>query len=179
MMVNEFRCKGKHYQGLSFKTTSSAGENAAIIHYKPTKEEAAKVTKDKIYLLDSGAQYIDGTTDTTRTVHFSTPSDWEKEMYTRVLKGNLLLERTIWPKDSGISGAHLDSYARKYLWEIGKDFGHGTGHGVGHYLNVHEGPCGINRSRTEELKPGMCCSDEPGYYEEGNFGIRIENVLIV
>ena len=115
-------------------------------------------------MLDSGGQYLDGTTDTTRTVHFTEPTAFQREAYTRVLLGNLDLERVVWPADSGYSGADLDVLARRHLWETGLDFGHGTGHGVGHFLNVHEGPQGISRARKEPLLIGMDATNEPGYY---------------
>jgi Xaa-Pro aminopeptidase len=122
---------------------------------------------------------LDGTIDTTRTVHFGTPSEEEKDAFTRVLLGNLDLERVVWPADAGISGAELDILARRRLWQKGMDYAHGTGHGVGYFLNVHEGPQGISRARKTVLQPGMNVTNEPGYYLPGRFGIRIENVLFV
>lgn len=178
-VLEDFRRKGDLNMGLSFETISSVGANAAIIHYKPEEETASEIVKEKIYLLDSGGHYLDGTTDTTRTVHFGEPSDWEKECYTRVLLGNLDLERMVWPDTWDISGAELDIMARRRLWQIGLEYNHGTGHGVGYFLNVHEGPQGISRARKTVLKEGMDVSDEPGYYETGAFGIRIENILFV
>ena len=165
--------------GLSFATISSVGANAAIIHYKAEEATAAEISVDKVYLLDSGGHYLDGTTDTTRTVHFGKASDREKECYTRVLLGNLDLERMVWPETWNISGADLDIMARRRLWQVGLNYNHGTGHGVGYFLNVHEGPQGISRARKTVLKEGMNVTDEPGYYEAGAFGIRIENVLFV
>lgn len=178
-VLTNFRKQVSLNMGLSFGTISSVGANAAIIHYKPEKDTASNISNESIYLLDSGGHYLDGTIDTTRTVHFGTPTDWEKECYTRVLLGNFDLERMIWPNSWSISGAELDIMARRRLWEVGLEYNHGTGHGVGYYLNVHEGPQGISRGRKAELKVGMNVTNEPGYYEAGNFGIRIENVMFV
>ena len=136
--LESFRCEGDNFRGLSFDTISGSGPNGAIIHYKPEKPSAALITTDQLYLCDSGAQYLDGTTDVTRTLHFGIPTAYEKECFTRVLKGNLALERAVFP--AGTSGLQLDVLARLPLWQAGLDFRHGTGHGVGHYLNVHEGP---------------------------------------
>jgi len=166
--------------GLSFHTISSTGSNAAIIHYEPTKEKSSIVSKDKVYLIDSGAQYLDGTTDTTRTCHFGTPNKTEKEMYTRVLLGNLAIERVKMSKVSGLTGGSIDPLARQFLWHANVDYMHGTGHGVGYYLNVHEGPHGIGGyPGNPPLTPGMVMSNEPGYYLKDDFGIRIENVIFV
>lgn len=154
--LEAFRSEGENFKGLSFDTISGSGPNGAIIHYKPEKPSAALITIDNLYLCDSGAQYLDGTTDVTRTVHFGTPSAYEKECFTRVLKGNLALERAIFP--AGTSGLQLDALARLPLWQVGLDFRHGTGHGVGHFLNVHEGPQSISfRPSSNEAKfvPGM------------------------
>lgn len=154
--LEAFRSEGENFKGLSFDTISGSGPNGAIIHYKPEKPSAAPITVDKLYLCDSGAQYLDGTTDVTRTVHFGTPSAYEKECFTRVLKGNLALERAVFP--AGTSGLQLDALARLPLWQAGLDFRHGTGHGVGHFLNVHEGPQSISfRPSSNEAKfvPGM------------------------
>lgn len=176
------RIRNKHdkYVGLSFDTISSTGANAAIIHYKASKDNCSVVDPNKIYLCDSGAQYLDGTTDTTRTLHFGEPTDKEREAYTLVLKGNIALEQITFVK--GTSGFALDSLARQYLWQYGLDYRHGTGHGVGSFLNVHEGPIGIGtRLQYSEvsLSVGNVISNEPGYYEDGEFGIRIENVIMV
>lgn len=154
--LEKFRSEGANFKGLSFDTISGSGPNGAIIHYKPEKPSAAPITTSHLYLCDSGAQYLDGTTDVTRTVHFGNPSAWEKECFTRVLKGNLGLERAVFP--SGTSGLQLDVLARLPLWTAGLDFRHGTGHGVGHFLNVHEGPQSISfRPSSNESKfvPGM------------------------
>ncbi|CAG9330698.1 unnamed protein product [Blepharisma stoltei] len=180
LRLNQFRSEEDLNMGLSFSNISCSGSNASIIHYHPEPDNSSEIKKDQIYLLDSGGQYLDGTIDTTRTMHYGNPSDWEKECYTRVLLGNLDLERVVWPHGTwGITGADLDILARRRLWNKGLDYQHGTGHGVGHYLNVHEGPQGISRARKVELKEGMNVTNEPGYYEKGHFGIRIENVMFV
>lgn len=180
IVLEQYRRSEDLNMGLSFETISSVGPNAAVIHYKPEPESAAVIVKNQIYLLDSGGHYQDGTTDTTRTLHFGEPTAWERECYTRVLLGNLDLERITWPQGSWkISGAELDVLARRRLWQKGLDYQHGTGHGVGYFLNVHEGPQGISRYRKTELKEGMNVTNEPGYYEAGSFGIRIENVMFV
>lgn len=178
--LEAFRAEQADFVGLSFDTISSAGPNAAIIHYKPEESTCARVTTDQIFLLDSGGQYLDGTTDVTRTMHFGEPTAHQRDCFTRVLLGNLNVERAIFP--TGTTGLMLDSTARMPLWQIGLDYSHGTGHGVGHFLNVHEGPHSISfhiRSNDAPLKPGMTVTNEPGYYEDGAFGIRIENVLLV
>ncbi|GFS27148.1 XAA-PRO aminopeptidase 1, partial [Elysia marginata] len=175
-----FRSQQENFMSLSFDTISSIGADAAIIHYKPKPETDKEVTTEEIYLIDSGAQYREGTTDTTRTIHLGTPSQHEQECFTRVLKGHINLSTAIFPK--GLKGHMLDSLARQSLWEIGLDYRHGTGHGVGAFLNVHEGPCGISfRVSPSEigLEENMIVTDEPGYYEDGKFGIRIENCVKV
>lgn len=178
--LEHFRSLKDKFVGLSFDTISSTGENAAVIHYSPERGNCATIDPTKVYLCDSGAQFLDGTTDTTRTLHFGEPTAMEKEAYTLVLKGNIALELAKFPK--GTSGFALDTLARQYLWKYGLDYRHGTGHGVGSYLNVHEGPMGIGtRIQYSEiaLAAGNVISNEPGYYEDGNFGIRIENVIVV
>lgn len=178
--LERIRTKHDKYVGLSFDTISSTGANAAIIHYKASKDNCSVIDPQKVYLCDSGAQYLDGTTDTTRTLHFGEPTDKEREAYTLVLKGNIALEQITFVK--GTSGFALDSIARQYLWQYGLDYRHGTGHGVGSFLNVHEGPIGIGtRLQYSEisLSVGNVISNEPGYYEDGEFGIRIENVIMV
>ncbi|XP_065874563.1 aminopeptidase P1 [Euphorbia lathyris] len=175
-----FRASKEHFRGLSFPTISSVGSNAAIIHYSPEPEACAELDPNKIYLCDSGAQYLDGTTDITRTVHFGKPSAHEKACYTAVLKGHIALGNARFP--NGTSGHALDILARVPLWKYGLDYRHGTGHGIGSYLNVHEGPHLISfrpQARNVPLQASMTVTDEPGYYEDGNFGIRLENVLIV
>ena len=178
--LDNLRTKGQYHQGPSFDTISSIGANGAVIHYKPEEGTALKLNNNEIYLLDSGGQYLDGTTDITRTEHFggSEPTAFQKEAYTRVLLGNLDLERVVWPSESTIAGGDMDILARGRLWEAGLDYKHGTGHGVGSYLCVHEGPYGVGRGYTFKFVEGMCVSNEPGYYKEGEFGIRIENVIM-
>lgn len=177
--AEELRSQQKDFVGLSFPTISSVGSNGAIIHYCPLPETNRTLSLNEVYLIDSGAQYKDGTTDVTRTMHFGNPSDYEKECFTYVLKGHIAVSAAVFP--NGIKGHLLDSFARAALWESGLDYLHGTGHGVGCFLNVHEGPCGISYKTfaDEPLEAGMIVSDEPGYYEDGSFGIRLENVVLV
>ncbi|KAI8280515.1 putative Xaa-Pro aminopeptidase P [Colletotrichum sp. SAR11_240] len=178
--LEQLRSKQKDYVGLSFDTISSTGANAAVIHYKPERGACSVIDPNAIYLCDSGAQFLDGTTDTTRTLHFGQPTEAEKLAYTLVLKGNIALDTAIFPK--GTTGFALDCLARQHLWREGLDYRHGTGHGVGSYLNVHEGPIGIGtRVQFAEvaLAPGNVVSIEPGFYEDGSYGIRIENVAMV
>lgn len=176
----EFRKQMEGFVGLSFETISASGANAAVIHYAPPKDSDAYVTASEVYLLDSGGQYKEGTTDTTRTVHYGVPSDEEVRAYTLVLKGHVALARAVFPE--GSNGYMLDTLARQHLWRNGLDYRHGTGHGIGAYLNVHEGPVGIGFRqgyREAPLAPGHIISNEPGYYEDGKFGIRIESVVVV
>ncbi|XP_067858197.1 xaa-Pro aminopeptidase 1 isoform X1 [Heptranchias perlo] len=175
----EFRRQQEKFVDLSFSTISSTGPNSAIIHYRPTSQTNRTLSEHEIYLLDSGAQYRDGTTDVTRTMHFGTPTEYEKECFTYVLKGHICLGSAVFP--SGTKGHLLDSFARAALWDQGLDYLHGTGHGVGSFLNVHEGPCSISYKTfaDEPLEAGMILSDEPGYYEDGSFGIRIESIMLV
>ncbi|CAD8073066.1 unnamed protein product [Paramecium sonneborni] len=177
-VLAKYRYKQNRNMGLSFDSISSSGANAAIVHYHPTENNKSQINPNHIYLIDSGGQYLDGTTDVTRTYHFTKPTIEEKNAYTRVLLGNLDIERLKWPKKSKIHGGDIDVLARRWLWEANLDYGHGTGHGVGYFLNVHEGPHAINKYTTEVFKPGMIVSNEPGYYEEGKFGIRIENLIL-
>lgn len=176
--LESFRASKEHFRGLSFPTISSVGPNAAIIHYSPDPKTCAEFDADRIYLCDSGAQYSDGTTDITRTVHFGVPSAHEKACYSAVLKGHIALGNARFP--NGTNGHALDILARVPLWKNGLDYRHGTGHGIGSYLNVHEGPHLISfKPRNVAIQASMTVTDEPGYYEDGNFGIRLENVLIV
>ncbi|KAI9012690.1 peptidase M24, structural domain-containing protein [Phycomyces nitens] len=178
--LERFREAEEHYAGLSFDTISSTGPNGAIIHYKPEKPTAKIIDPTLIYLCDSGGQYKDGTTDVTRTLHFGTPTAYEKRCFTRVLQGHIAIDSAIFP--TGTTGYLLDPFARQALWKDGLDFLHGTGHGVGSFLNVHEGPHGIGIRigyNSTPLAEGMSVTNEPGYYEDGKFGIRIENVLLV
>lgn len=174
----EFRKKGHHFEGLSFNTISGFGSHGAIIHYKATPESDVPLSREGIYLLDSGGQYLTGTTDVTRTIALGMPTPEQKDRYTRVLKGHIALATARFPK--GTTGVQLDILARQFLWEIGCDYDHGTGHGVGSYLNVHEGPQNISKRNLDvPLQPGMILSNEPGYYKEGEYGIRIENLVRV
>ncbi|KAL1899476.1 hypothetical protein Sste5346_002874 [Sporothrix stenoceras] len=178
--LEALRSVQEHYVGLSFPTISSTGANAAVIHYQPERGSCAVLDPNAIYLCDSGAQYLDGTTDTTRTAHFGTPTAAEIKAYTLVLKGNMSLDMAIFPK--GTTGFALDAFARQFLWQEGLDYRHGTGHGVGSYLNVHEGPIGIGTRKQYAdvaLGAGNVTSIEPGYYEDGSYGIRIENMAII
>lgn len=177
--AENLRSQQAKFMGLSFCTISSSGPNSAIIHYRPIPSTNRTLSLNEIFLLDSGAQYRDGTTDVTRTVHFGTPTEFEKECFTYVLKGHICLGSAVFP--SGTKGHLIDSFARATLWEHGLDYLHGTGHGVGSFLNVHEGPCGISYKTfaDEPLEAGMILSDEPGYYEDGSFGIRIESIFLL
>lgn len=178
--IEEFRGKMEGHVGPSFSTIAGYGENGAIIHYKPSEEGSAELGTESLFLLDSGGQYWDGTTDVTRTVCFNKdPSTWMKVCYTLVLQGHIQLATSVFPE--GTMGSRLDAFARSHLWKLGLDYNHGTGHGVGAFLNVHEGPQGIGaRKRENEVgfQVGMTTSNEPGYYEQNKFGIRIENICI-
>jgi len=163
---------------LSFDSISGAAPHAAIPHYRVTRSSDRTIRRDEIYLIDSGAQYPDGTTDVTRTMIVGRPSAEMRDRFTRVLKGHIALATVRFPE--GTTGAALDAFARKPLWDAGLDYDHGTGHGVGCYLSVHEGPQNISKKPiTQTLKPGMICSNEPGYYKAGEYGIRIENLIVV
>uniref|UniRef100_A0A3Q1K529 X-prolyl aminopeptidase (aminopeptidase P) 2, membrane-bound n=1 Tax=Anabas testudineus TaxID=64144 RepID=A0A3Q1K529_ANATE len=163
-------------KGPSFDTISASGPNAALAHYSPTAENNRKLTVDEMYLVDSGGQYLDGTTDITRTVHWGTPTPMQKEAFTRVLMGNIEISRTIFP--SGTRGVNMEMLGRRALWEVGLNYGHGTGHGVGNYFGVHEWPVGF-QSNNIPFREGMFTSIEPGYYKENDFGIRIEDVAVI
>jgi Xaa-Pro aminopeptidase len=168
---------------LSFDSISGAGPNGAIVHYRSSDKTNRKLENGSLYLIDSGGQYQDGTTDITRTVAVGEPSAEMRDRFTRVLQGHIALARAIFPK--GTRGGQLDSFARRPLWEAGLDYAHGTGHGVGSFLSVHEGPqriaaMGAGQSGGDEpLQPGMILSNEPGYYKTGAYGIRIENLVLV
>jgi Xaa-Pro aminopeptidase len=162
---------------LSFPTIAGSGPNGAIVHYRVTRATNRTIAPGELFLVDSGAQYEDGTTDITRTIAVGAPSAEARERFTRVLKGHIAIARAVFP--DGATGAQLDSFARQYLWAAGIDFDHGTGHGVGSYLSVHEGPARISRLGTAVLKRGTILSNEPGYYKEGAYGIRIENLVLV
>ncbi len=175
--LEAFRAETGELVDISFDTISAAGPHAAIPHYRVSRASALPLSRDSIYLVDSGAQYRDGTTDITRTVVVGTPSAEMRRHNTLVLKGHIALDRARFPK--GTSGAQLDALARIALWQAGCDFDHGTGHGVGSFLSVHEGPQRISKFGTTALQPGMILSNEPGYYRSGEYGIRIENLLLV
>ncbi|SDJ19410.1 aminopeptidase P family protein [Salipiger marinus] len=162
---------------ISFETIAGSGPNGAIVHYRVTEETDRVVQAGDLLLVDSGGQYQDGTTDITRTLAIGPAGDEERQAFTRVLKGMIALSRLRWPE--GLAGRDIDALARVSLWEAGLDYGHGTGHGVGAYLSVHEGPQRIARSGTVPLEPGMILSNEPGFYREGAYGIRIENLIAV
>ena len=171
-----FRRETNALRDISFETISGAGPNGAIVHYRVSEDTNRPVRMDELLLVDSGGQYVDGTTDITRTVIVGTPSDEHRTCYTRVLQGMIAISRIRFPK--GVGGQHLDALARAPLWMAGMDYDHGTGHGVGSYLSVHEGPQGFARRYSVALEPGMILSNEPGYYREGAFGIRIENLIV-
>ena len=172
-----FREANNNYKGPSFDTISGAGEHGAIVHYRATQASDAPLKSGILFLLDSGGQYLDGTTDVTRTIALGAPSLEMRDRFTRVLKGHIALASVRFPE--GTTGSDLDVLARQHLWEMGLDYGHGTGHGVGCYLGVHEGPQGISKRNQVALKPGMVVSNEPGYYKAGHYGIRIENLQTV
>lgn len=176
--LESFRLQDPLYQEPSFDTISATGANAAMCHYNHNNGTPASMTRDSIYLVDSGAQYLDGTTDVTRTIAIGAVSDEQRKMVTLVLKGHIALDQAKFPQ--GTSGQQLDAFARQYLWQHGFDFDHGTGHGVGHFLSVHEGPQGIAKNRSPvPLMAGMVLSNEPGYYRANEFGIRLENLVVV
>jgi Xaa-Pro aminopeptidase len=173
----EFRAEQALSKGPSFDTISGAAEHGAIVHYRAMPDSDKRLAAGMMYLLDSGGQYLDGTTDVTRTMALGEPTAEMRRHFTLVLKGHIALARARFPE--GTSGAQLDVLARGPLWDAGLDFDHGTGHGVGSYLSVHEGPQRIVKSGTHPLEPGMIVSNEPGYYKTGAYGIRIENLVLV
>ncbi len=175
--LETFRRATGRLKDVSFPTISGSGPNAAIVHYRVTRKTNRTIAPGEIYLVDSGAQYEDGTTDITRTVIVGVPTAEMRDRFTRVLKGHIAIARAVFP--DGTTGAQLDSFARAPLWAAGLDFDHGTGHGVGSYLSVHEGPPRIAKLGTTPLKRGMILSNEPGYYKVGGYGIRIENLVLV
>ncbi|MDV3458732.1 aminopeptidase P family protein [Sphingomonas sp. HF-S4] len=181
--LQAFRAETGLLKDLSFDTISATGPNGAIPHYKVTEQSSLPIEPGQLYLVDSGGQYADGTTDVTRVIPVGKPSAEMKDRFTRVLKGHIGIATAVFP--DGTTGAQLDSFARAPLWEVGLDFGHGTGHGVGAYLSVHEGPQRIAQpfypggQSLEPLRAGMFLSNEPGYYKAGEFGIRIENLVLI
>ncbi len=173
-----FRAETGALRDLSFDSISAAGPHAAIPHYRVTRSSNRLLTLGEIYLIDSGGQYLDGTTDVTRTIMIGEASAEMRDRFTRVLKGHIALATVRFPE--GTTGSALDGFARRPLWEMGLDYDHGTGHGVGSFLSVHEGPQNISKRPVgQALRPGMICSNEPGYYKAGAFGIRIENLIVV
>ncbi len=173
-----FRKQAPLFMDMSFDTISGAGPHGAIVHYHATPETNRALDMNSIYLVDSGGQYLNGTTDVTRTVAIGAPTLEQKDRFTRVLKGHIAIATTLFPV--GTTGSQLDPLARHALWQVGLDYDHGTGHGVGSYLNVHEGPQRISKSpSTVALQPGMIVSNEPGYYKTNAYGIRIESLVIV
>ncbi len=176
--LETFRLSDPQYREPSFDTISAVGGNAAMCHYNHNNGIPALMTNNSIYLVDSGAQYLDGTTDVTRTIAIGQVSDEQKKMVTLVLKGHIALDQARFPR--GTTGQQLDGFARQYLWQHGFDYDHGTGHGVGHFLSVHEGPQRIAKNSNDvALLPGMVLSNEPGYYRANEFGIRLENLVYV
>jgi Xaa-Pro aminopeptidase len=183
--LQAFRAETGLLRDLSFDTISGAGPNGAVVHYRVSEETSRTLEPNSVYLVDSGGQYLDGTTDITRTVWVGpdAPPAEVKDRFTRVLKGHIALARAVFPR--GTAGSQLDSFARQFLWAAGLDYAHGTGHGVGSFLAVHEGPqriakaAGGQAGTGQELLPGMILSNEPGYYKTGAYGIRIENLVLV
>jgi Xaa-Pro aminopeptidase len=175
--LETFRKARPKFRDLSFATIAGMGSNGAIVHYHATPK-TAKTLSQGLFLIDSGGQYWDGTTDVTRTLALGTPTAEQKADFTRVLKGHIALGSAVFPR--GVTGSELDALARMPLWQVGKDYDHGTGHGVGCYLSVHEGPQSISRrANSVALEPGMVISNEPGFYKAGAYGIRIENLVLV
>ena len=178
--LHQFRRDTGELRDLSFDTISGAGPNGAVVHYRASEKTNRPITQGSLYLVDSGGQYADGTTDVTRTIAIGQPTAEMRDRFTRVLKGHIALARAVFPK--GTRGGQLDVLARQFLWVAGVDYAHGTGHGVGSYLSVHEGPqriATVSGAGDEPLAPGMIVSNEPGYYKAGEFGIRIENLVLV
>jgi Xaa-Pro aminopeptidase len=175
--LESFRRESGLLKDVSFSTIAGSGPNGAVVHYRVTRESNRKILPGELFLIDSGGQYLDGTTDVTRTVVVGEPTVETRDRFTRVLKGHIAIARAVFPE--GTTGAQLDTLARRDLWAVGLDFDHGTGHGVGSYLSVHEGPARISKLGTVALKRGMILSNEPGYYKTGAYGIRIENLALV
>src|SRR3954447_18053627 len=175
--LESFRRDTGALKDVSFPTIAGTGPNGAIVHYRVTRKTNRRIAPGDLLLIDSGAQYEDGTTDVTRTIAIGTPSDEMRDRFTKVLRGHIAIARAVFPE--GTTGAQIDTLARQFLWQAGVDFEHGTGHGVGSYLSVHEGPARISRLGTTPLKRGMILSNEPGYYKTDAYGIRIENLELV
>ncbi len=175
--LEEMRRDTGELKDISFDTISGSGANGAIVHYRVSAETNRHLKAGELFLIDSGAQYADGTTDITRTVAIGKPTEEMRVRFTAVLKGHIAIATARFP--AGTRGIDLDPFARRALWELGLDYDHGTGHGVGSYLSVHEGPQSISRGGLAVLEPGMIISNEPGYYKQGHYGIRIENLVLV
>ncbi|MBO0716514.1 MAG: aminopeptidase P family protein, partial [Rhizobiales bacterium] len=175
--LESFRRDTGLLKDISFPTIAGAGPDGAIVHYRVTRRTNRRIAASELFLIDSGGQYEDGTTDITRTVAIGTPNADMRKNFTLVLKGHIAIARMVFP--DGITGAQLDPLARQFLWRAGLDYDHGTGHGVGSYLSVHEGPARISKLGAAPLKRGMILSNEPGYYRAGAYGIRIENLVLV
>ena len=173
----EFRKKNTNYFGPSFDTICGSGPNGAIIHYRANSKTNRIIKSGDLVLIDSGGQYLEGTTDITRTIGFGKVNYLKRKQYTLVLKGMIAVSKLKWPL--GLTGKDLDSIPRYHLWQENLDYEHGTGHGVGSFLSVHEGPQGISKRNEVELKSGMIVSNEPGYYLQNSHGIRIENLLLI
>lgn len=174
--LEECRRRDNALQDISFETIAGTGPNGAVMHYRVTRESDARLEDGHLLVLDSGGQYLDGTTDITRTISIGAPGEEERRAFTRVLQGMIAMSRLRWPK--GLAGRDIEAVGRMPLWLAGQDFDHGLGHGVGAYLSVHEGPQRLSRASHVPLEPGMILSNEPGYYREGAFGIRIENLVV-
>src|ERR1700691_3311026 len=175
--LETFRRESGALKDVSFPTIAGTGPNGAIVHYRVTRKTNRRIVPGDLLLIDSGAQYEDGTTDVTRTIAIGRPTPEMCDRFTRVLRGHIAIALALFP--DGTTGAQIDTLARQYLWQAGLDFEHGTGHGVGSYLSVHEGPARISKLGGTALEPGMILSNEPGYYKAGEFGIRIENLVAV
>jgi Xaa-Pro aminopeptidase len=175
--LESFRRDTGLLKDVSFPTIAGAGANGAVVHYRVTRRSNRSIAPGELFLIDSGAQYEDGTTDITRTIAVGAPGADMRGNFSRVLKGHIAIAGAVFPE--GSTGAQLDSFARQFLWRAGLDFDHGTGHGVGSYLSVHEGPARISKLGSAALKRGMILSNEPGYYRTGAYGIRIENLVLV
>ena len=175
--LETFRRDTGALKDVSFPTIAGTGPNGAIVHYRVSRKSNRRISPGDLLLIDSGAQYEDGTTDVTRTIAIGEPTAEMRDRFTRVLRGHIAIARAVFP--DGTTGAQIDTLARQFLWQAGIDFDHGTGHGVGSYLSVHEGPARISKLGTTPLKRGMILSNEPGYYKTDGFGIRIENLELV
>ncbi len=176
-LLTHYRSQQPLYFDQSFDTIAGYGPHGAIVHYSATPDTDARIHTDNLLLIDSGANYLDGTTDITRTVALGQPTERQRTDFTLVMKGHIALAAAVYPE--GTRGAQLDALARQFLWQHGLSYLHGTGHGVGHFLNVHEGPQSIRLNENPTpLRPGMITSDEPGLYREGEYGIRCENLVL-